>query len=108
MPLPQIQFANGGLDKWHWDHWNDHLEILSAVQSKLNVSLNQWPIFPFTPESADTWLRLHQAMHFDMNNAIGLPGQDLTGADFNNPAALDAFYDMNYIEHSNAREALGI
>jgi len=108
MPLPQIQFDNGGMDKWSFDHFQDHVEILQAIKKQLNISLQEWPIFPFTPDSPDVWLRMHQAMHFDMNNALNISGSSLTEVNFDNRAEVDAFLDMNYLEHSNAREALGI
>ena len=108
MPLPQIQFANGGLDKWMWDHWNDHLEIWQAILKQKSSSLTQWPIFPFTPESPESWARMHQQAHSDMNGALGLSGTNLQQVDFDNQESADEFYDNNFVEHSNAREALGI
>lgn len=108
MPLPSIQFDNGGQEKWHFDHWEDHLEIINAIQAQGGPALTQWPIYPFTPEDTDTWLRLHQSMHSDMNNALGISGSNLQQVNFQIRSELDAFYDMNFLEHSNAREALGI
>lgn len=108
MPLPQIQVANGGFDKWIFDHWQDHVEISQAIKAQLGLTLPEWPIFPFTPESPDSWNRMHQSMHSDMLNAIGVSGTDLGQVDWDDPTDVQAFYDLNYQEHSNARQALRI
>lgn len=108
MPLPFIQYDSAGLQRWMFDHWQDHIEIINGVQRILGTKLAMYPIYPFTPESPDTWVQAHLQMHFDMNNALGLSGDDISSVDFSHPDDVAAFIDVNFLEHSNVRFALGI
>ena len=87
----------------HFDfaHYNDHLEILQAINTQQGAQLAPRPIYPM-PSASTSWKQLHQAMHNEMNMALGTPGQNLLGA------MDDTWHNQNYQEHQAARAALGI
>ena len=87
----------------HYDfaHYQDHLEILQAINTQKTMTLAPRAIYPAGGQGT-SWKQLHQAMHNEMNNALGLPGQNMLGAIDN------TWHNQNYREHQAARAALGI
>jgi len=108
VPLFQIQLASGGFDKWHFDHWQDHLDILAGILANLGTTLPQWPIHPYTPTTPESWNRMHLQMHFDMNRTLGLSGTNVGDVDFSDRDSLSSFFGSNYLEHFNVKRALGL
>lgn len=85
-----------------FSHYQDHLQIVQAINAQHAKHLPVYAIHPAPTEKDDTWLRLHQAFHNDMNSVLKTNGTDLTGM-------VDArWYDQNFREHTAARQQLGI
>lgn len=87
----------------HFDfaHYNDHLEILHAMNKQKGTKLSPRAIYP-AGQAGDSWQRMHQAMHDDMNKTLKLAGQSLLG-DMDKQ-----WHNQNYLEHQAARTALRI
>ena len=87
----------------HFDfaHYNDHLEIVQAINAQMGKTLAPRPLYPAAGQST-SWKQLHQAMHHEMNAALGTNGQNLLGEIDN------TWHNQNYNEHQAARAMLGI
>lgn len=96
------------LQEWMFQHANDHLEILQAVQEQFNVVLDDYVLQPFSQYDLQPWLIRHQSMHNAFNGYLLLDGQDLNQIDFTNKTRRQEWVDQNYEEHFAARTALGI
>lgn len=102
--LASIAIAPTDQTQSHFDfaHYNDHLEILQAINSQQATNLPPRAIYPTPDVTSDAWKRMHQSMHDDMNKALGLNSQNLLGQ-------VDGlWHNQNYQEHQAARAALGI
>lgn len=94
--------------QWVWDNSEDHIEIVTAIRQLTGTWLNQYIIDPFPAREPGVWLALHQTAHDDMNQFLGLPGNNLQSVDFNNRQQLEAWIWLHYSEHAAARNAVGI
>lgn len=103
MPLASISAPPTEQTQNHFDfaHYNDHLEILQAINAQQGKTLAPRPLYPAAGQST-SWKQLHQAMHNEMNMALGTNGQNLLGAIDN------TWHNQNYNEHQAARARLGI
>jgi hypothetical protein len=111
MPLPTISTPPQDLAKWGewWDfHYQDHLEIQQAIQAKGDGNLTIYIITPWNTHDADGILGRHQQFHDDLNEALGLEGQDLSALNPKDPQDVLRWTYANFTEHAAARQALGI
>jgi len=103
MPLANIAAkpSEAQAKAFNFSHYQDHLEIVQAINTQTGLRLNVYPIDPGA--GGEQWKQMHQRFHDDMNAALFLPqSHDFTGA-------LDAtWYDNNWREHSAARAKLRI
>ena len=103
MPLANIATAPDDTTQKTFDfsHYQDHVEIVRAINSQFNRNLPTYPIHPAL-EQGDGWKQLHQQFHNDMHAVLGTVGSDLSGG-------IDlTWYYKNYQEHLAARTKLGI
>lgn len=111
MPLATISTPPQDLSKWRewwFSHWIDHQEIMQAVQAKGDGNLEYYVIIPWSNEDADGILGRHQELHDDMNEALGLNGQDLSSLNPKDPNDIQRWVWQNASEHAAARQVLGI
>lgn len=104
MPLVNIATAPNDDNESIFDfaHYNDHLEIVLAINAQNGTALAPRPIHP-VGDKTPSWKRLHQAMHDEMNLALSISnGTNLQG-DIDR-----SWYDDNFREHQRVRQALGI
>lgn len=100
-----------GWQTFLWQHGNDHLEILQAIQKQKNAQLVERPLYSLNlndPKDIANWLELHQQSHSDFDTILGIQSNDLTSVDFKNPNQVKAWVFLNASEHQNARQILGI
>lgn len=97
-----------GRHQWVWDNAQDHIEIVTGIRHITGRWLNQYIIDPLPEFDVGTWLSIHQTAHDDMNQFLGLPGNNLQSVDFKNRQQLEAWLWLHYNEHSAARIAVGI
>jgi hypothetical protein len=102
MPLANISTAPRPSQQAAFDysHYQDHVQIVQAINKQKGLTLPIYPLYPSSP--TDSWQRLHQQFHMDMNKALKTSGNDLTGEIDNQ------WYIQNFREHSAARQVLGI
>lgn len=94
--------------RFSFNHWDDHQQIVQAIRTQRNVSLQLYPIEPMPPSDMPGWLLRHAQLHIDMNGTLGLPGADLTQLDLKDEASVQAWIWQNFQEHQNARALLKI
>ena len=111
MSLPPLYEPPPGPQGWreYWfQHFQDHLDIVQALQKALNVKLTVYDIDPWVDYDKGGILERHQQYHNDFNQLLGIAGNDLSDVDFKNKGQVDAWVWLNYQEHQNAHQALHI
>lgn len=99
--------ADGWKEYWFMN-WQDHWEIANAIQTQKKLAQTLYIINPWTDDASEVLLEQHQRFHNDMNNAIGLSGQDFSVLDFKDPGAVKNWVWAHYQEHLKARINLGL
>ena len=89
---------------------DNHREILSGIAKQQSTGVTTLGLYVLDPIpiSKSGWLLRHQAMHNDMNAALGLNGSDLSAVDFNNKEQLQSWIGLHAAEHYAASATLGI
>jgi len=111
MGLPNLLYPPTGESGWreYWfQHFQDHLDILQAIQKDFNVKLTEYIIDPWVDSDKDGILERHQQYHNDFNAALNLPGNDLSDVDFKKENEVKAWLYLNFVEHQSAHQSLGI
>lgn len=107
--LKNIDFSDSSNMDFSWyAHFQDHIEIVQAIQKKKNVKLIQYNIFPFNKGGLDVILASHQQYHNDMNSVLGKDGTDLQQLDIKDKKTVEVWANQNFYEHYAARAALEI
>lgn len=100
--------AFAGINDFWWNNWNDHLEIVEAINKAMGLNLPTYVIHPWQEGDQAGILERHQQLHNDMQEALGIQGSDLQLVDFGDPSSRDAWVYSNYQQHLQARTILGI
>jgi hypothetical protein len=111
MPLPHILYpppGEDGMRSWVFAHWQDHLEIVGAINRKLGTNLQVYVIDPLPMTDMRSWLQRHQYYHNDMNGLFQIQGSDLQGLDLKDPEIVRQWMFENFQEHQAVRAVLGI
>jgi hypothetical protein len=96
------------LAQWSFANQAHHLDIARVIFEKQNVRVDQFLLDPFNPYDPSIWIYLHQQVHNQQNQALGIQGQDLTGVDFNDPDSLGDWVYVHANEHQQAATILGL
>ena len=93
---------------WSFNHAQDHLEIIQAIQKDGGGVLIQYQLDPINFGSKEEWEVRHLQTHIDMDAVLGVQSQDLSDFDVKDPKKLADWINNNYQEHFIARSVLGI
>ena len=96
------------LMEWSFNHADHHTNIIRFVLAQKSKTLTPYVRDPMDPTNMAIWEYQHQIMHNQMNAALGITGQNLTGIDWNDPDDMSWFIDANAAEHLQANQILGI
>lgn len=97
--LNQFSFANDDL----------HRRINVAISTQHNVNLPYYVLDPIpTNDGLRAWLRRHQDIHNQMDQLLGIVGNDLSDVDFNRPEQIASWVWLHAQEHFQANLKLGI
>ena len=96
------------LDHWFHANWDEHFRIIAAIKQQRGVILNILPIQSASADNPDNWLFAHQTLHDDMNQVLGIAGNDLLDVDFKNEDQRNAWAFLHMAEHVKATAILGI
>lgn len=107
--IKNIDFGDTStMDHAWYAHFQDHIEILQAIERQKNIKMVQYNIFPFNKAGLDIILEAHQQYHNDMNSVLEKNGTDLQELDIKDKKTVAVWANENFYEHYAARQALGI
>ena len=101
--LTSISPGFGGLAFWLRAHQDAHRGAAQATNTFLPV------IDPFdvnNETARETWLADHARAHNEVNAYLKIAGADLTELNWNNPAEVQAWVDLNFLEHEQWASSL--
>lgn len=93
---------------WSFIHTAHHRDINRVVYQLVGTVLDEFVLDPFDAEDAEGWLRNHQQMHQQMDEALGIAGYNLLAVDFNDQNQFASWVFLNADEHFKAANILGI
>ena len=94
--------------QFSYDHRDSHDRIRAAIKKKYGVDLTDYVIDPINPDSLQQFLQDNASLHTDMNGILKSQSSDLLDVDINDPKQFDSWINLNYQEHQNAEQLLGI
>lgn len=94
--------------KWSFSNADGHTRIIEAILTQRSVQLDTYILDPIAQFDRDNWLRRHQTVHNDMNEILGIAGNDLSDVDFKNVKELQAWVNLHAQEHIQANALLGV
>lgn len=94
--------------QFSYDHRNSHDKIRAAIQKKFGVNLTDYLVDPINPDNIKQFLQNNASLHTDMNGVLKSQSSDLLDVDLTKPGELDSWINLNYQEHQNAEQLLGI
>lgn len=102
-----LQLSTGPMDAgWSFAHMANHRDINRLIFKTKSKRVDEFPLDPF--DGSDNWLLNHQQMHNEMNEALGIPGQNLLQVDWNDPDVVQDWLFTNFTEHQQACQKLNI
>lgn len=94
--------------QWSFVHMAHHRDINRKIYELVKIALPEYIIDPIDPNSTGQWEYLHQTMHDNQNQLLGIVGQDLTGVNWKDLRVLSGWIFLNNNEHYQAAAILGI
>ena len=88
-----------------WSHQNSHNKVARATNTQFVI------VDPFNIKDAgarEVFLIDHQRAHDAVNLALNNSGPDLSDLDWNDPEAVKAWVELNWIDHTGWEQQLGI
>lgn len=114
MPLAQILYPSPtprGWEEWMQNHVRHHEALISALNLKYGANLSiAVPIYPVDVKSSSqmqVFNRSHLDLHNEMNQLLGIPGQDISAPDFKDQLALDGWLYLHHTMHLSAAQLCG-
>ena len=96
---------------WSSAHVAHHRDINRLIYQDFKIALPEYNLDPFDPldeNALNNWLYLHQAMHDNFEQVLGIAGFDLTEVDWKDRQLLE-FWTLNHAsEHLQAADILEI
>ena len=77
-------------------------------KKKFGVNLTDYLVDPINPDNIKQFLQNNASLHTDMNGVLKSQSSDLLDVDLTKPGELDSWINLNYQEHENAEQLLGI
>ena len=96
---PSLQGIGDGLgafESWLRSHQTAHQQAALATNTFLPI------LDPFNLESQvarEGWLKDHARAHDEVNAYLNIAGSDLTELNWDNPREVQAWVDLNFLEH---------
>ena len=95
------------LNEWSFAHQAHHVDINRVLFQKVGAVLPEYVLDPVDLDSW-TWLYQHQELHNRMDALLAISGNDLLDVNFKNPEELAGWVWLNFNEHFQAANILGI
>lgn len=94
--------------QWAFAHMAHHRDISFEIYNLIKVALPEFILDPINVDDTGQWEYQHQQLHDDQNQLLGITGQDLTGIDWKDQRLLVGWIQLNFNEHLQASDILGI
>lgn len=96
------------MDQWAFSHMAHHRDIIRVIQMNYNIILPEYILDPLDPNDLGTWGYQHQIMHNQMDAILGIAGNDLVDVSWKDEAERSSWIDLNFREHLQANQILGV
>jgi hypothetical protein len=106
--LANIPDTTEALASWSFNHMAHHRDINRVIFQLHNIALPEYPLDPFNPYDESVFPDQHQAMHNAQNAILQIDGNDLTGVNWSDPGQRAAWIWLNFTEHKQASDILGV
>ena len=96
---------------WSSVHVAHHRDINRVIYQVYKLALPEYMLDPLNPldETAlNNWLYVHQAMHQNQDQVLGIAGYDLSDVDWTDRESLAFWTQQHANEHYQAANILGI
>jgi len=94
--------------QFSYDHRNSHDKIRAAILKKYGVNLTDYLVDPINLNDLKQFLQNNATLHTDMNAILKSQSADLLDVKLDDPQQVSAWINLNYQEHQNAEQLLGI
>jgi hypothetical protein len=95
-------------ESWSWANKTILLKIRAAIQTKYNVNLTEYQIYPIDFNKFQDFLWNNSQYHNDFNSTLNLQSSDLTSVDIKNESQLQNWIYLNFHEIQNASNVLQV
>jgi hypothetical protein len=93
---------------WAFAHMAHHRDINRVIFQDVGARLPEYPLDQFNVNDMGVWIYQHQEMHNNQNAVLAIGGNDLTDVDWNSPGDLATWIALNFNEHYQASNKLGV
>jgi len=93
---------------WSQLHFAHHVLINQAILEQHNVALPMYLINPVNLEDAAAFLNLHQQLHTNADQVLGVASQNLLDVDWNDPGQREGWIQLNAQLHVAEANATGV
>lgn len=115
MPLAQILYpppTDQGWEEWLHNHVRQHEALIAALNetrgSSLSIPIPIYPVDVKSKSQMQVFNRAHLDLHNEMNQLLGIPGQDISAPDFKDQKALDGWLYTHHSMHLSASQLCGL
>lgn len=98
-----------GLEEFWFSNYQHHLALIDAVKQTQGIIMPLFQIYPVVfSDNIDNFERQHQLQHNLLAQYLGIDSQDITGTDFKDKSAFDAFANVHFLMHQAAGQRCGM
>ena len=94
--------------QFSYDHRNSHDKIREAIFKQYGIRLTDYLVDPINQDNIKQFLQNNATLHTDMNSILRSQSADLLDVNPEDPQQLASWIHLNYQEHQNAEQLLGI
>ena len=106
--LMNVPKTDAQWQQFSYDHRSSHDKIRAAIKKKFGVDLPDYQIEPINSDNIQQFLQNNASLHTDMNGILNSQSADLLDVDITKPDQLSSWVNLNYQEHENVEQLLGI
>lgn len=111
--MPLVDLLNVPKDQSSWELWSFankdiQTQIRQAIQTKKNINLQEYDLYPISFNDFEGWLFRNSQGHNDFNSALNLQSSDLTSVNIKDEKQLQIWIYLGYQELFSACSVLNI
>lgn len=106
--IANIPGTSNDLAVWSFSHMAHHRDINRVIFERTGIALTEYPLDQFNPNDMGVWIYQHQEMHNNQNAVLSIAGNDLTDVDWSSQGDLATWIVLNFNEHYQASNQLGV